>query len=124
MFSVAVATGTGKHLADIPPQDLPKAGKMNLIATALVIMDIVIPKLSIAILLVRLLSPKRAITATMITLALIGIALGISLVAITFLQCSPVAGQWNPEKYHPKCWDPKVIIDYSFAGGGKRVQPR
>lgn len=124
MLSVAVKYGTGKHVTDIQPSDLPKAAHMNLVATALLIMNIVVPKLSVALLLVRLLSPRRLVAALLISLALLGVVFGLLVVAVTFAQCTPMAGAWNPIKYHPTCWNPKILTDLSFLGGGKCSKSR
>ena len=119
MISVTVSAGTGQHLTDIRLSELPWTIHSNLIATVLLVMTIVIPKLSVAVLLVRLLDARKLAATVLIGLAVIGIALGITVTVITFAQCKPVAGNWNPVLYHPKCLSPDVLVDVSYVGGGE-----
>jgi hypothetical protein len=48
---------------------------------------------------------------------------GIGGVIVTLVQCSPVAGQWDPERYHPTCWDPSVMVDCLIPWAGVFASP-
>lgn len=104
-------------MTDIPLQQVPAAIYFNVVATSVGIFSIVIPRLSVAILLVRLFEPRRQISAGLIFLALLGVIFAVITVIIIFVQCSPVPGQWNQDKYHPTCWSPFVLINESIFAG-------
>lgn len=71
MVSVAVATGTGKHLDEIPPQKRATAIRINLAENCVSLFSFTVPKLAIALLLVRILGLLRGATVTLIGLAVI-----------------------------------------------------
>lgn len=73
MLNDAVATGTGTHVWNTGPTDLPQAAHMNLISSALLIMNIVLPRLSVVLFLVHLLNPSRIMAALLLPSATIGI---------------------------------------------------
>ncbi|KAI9666747.1 MAG: hypothetical protein M1831_001522 [Alyxoria varia] len=70
-ISLAVASGTGKSIEDIPPQDIPYAIKINTIANAISIMSFPLPKIAIAIMLTRILSLNKITTCLFIVPAVI-----------------------------------------------------
>lgn len=115
MVTVAVSYG----IDDVSQSSLAIAGHTNLVASALGILSIVIPKLAVAILLVRLLNPTRTTTVTLIGSSVIAIVLGILVVIVTFAQCKPTASLWDPNLLQERvCWNPNVLVDISFVGGG------
>ena len=71
MISVAVATGTGKHLDDIPPQKRKTAIRINLAENCVSLFSFTVPKLAIGLLLVRILGLLKGATVTLIGLAVI-----------------------------------------------------
>lgn len=93
--------------------------KLSIIAGAINPSTIWLPKISVALLLSRLLQPKPWTKVMLIVPSVVGfVAGGIGSALITFLQCNPVAGQWDPERYHPTCWDPSVMVDYNIPWAG------
>lgn len=46
------------------------------------------------------------------------VAGGIGGAIVTVLRCDPVAGQWDLERYHPTCWDPKFVVDLYMPWAG------
>ena len=77
-----------------------------------------LPKLAVALLLARVFTPQRAMNIVFITLASIQILFGVVVIIITFVQCNPIPGQWDPARFHPKCWSPEVQINSSIGLGG------
>ncbi|KAF3399319.1 hypothetical protein DPV78_006275 [Talaromyces pinophilus] len=101
------------------PSDLENttvyALKLSLISGAINPNTIWLPKISVALLLSRLLQPKPWTKLMLIVPSVVGfVGGGIGSALITFLQCNPIAGQWDPERYHPTCWDPSVMVDYNI----------
>ncbi|EEA22011.1 conserved hypothetical protein [Talaromyces marneffei ATCC 18224] len=104
------------HIADATDDynaALSNSLKLSLIAAALVPNAMWLPKISVALLLTRLLQPGPWTKGMLIVPSIIGfIGGGICSAIVTFVQCNPVAGQWEPERYHPTCWDPSVMVDF------------
>ncbi|KAI9655665.1 MAG: hypothetical protein M1831_004817 [Alyxoria varia] len=117
LYTLALETGTGQHIHDLSPTEQVTAIKINLIATGLCIMDWSIPKISIAILLDRILCPRPLMKTVLYSLAGVSFSLAIVTTIITFVHCQPVAGNWNPERYDPMCWSPDVLTNVSIAVG-------
>uniref|UniRef100_A0A093V2B8 Rhodopsin domain-containing protein n=1 Tax=Talaromyces marneffei PM1 TaxID=1077442 RepID=A0A093V2B8_TALMA len=97
--------------------DLPFALKLALISVSLGINALFLPKISVALLLTRLLRPSRWAKFTLISTSILAFILGVVGVILTFVQCNPIPGQWNPERYHPTCWDPSIQENYSYFVG-------
>ncbi|KAJ5610341.1 hypothetical protein N7510_007060 [Penicillium lagena] len=98
-------------------EHLPVALKLDLIASALAIIALMIPKISIALLLVRILNPSRPMKIFILSTSILALVMGVIAVIIEFVQCDPIPGQWDPDRYHPTCWSPNVQMDYSYFVG-------
>ena len=70
LISMAVASGTGRRMESIAKADLPYAIKINTIANAISIITFTLPKIAIALLLVRILSLSKITVAFFIGLAI------------------------------------------------------
>ncbi|EED16297.1 conserved hypothetical protein [Talaromyces stipitatus ATCC 10500] len=89
------------------------AHKLSFIAAALVPNAAWLPKISVALLLSRLLHPRAVVKAILIVSSIVGSAAGgIGSAFLMFIQCSPISGQWDRERIHPKCWNPRVMVNY------------
>lgn len=117
--TISTSFGTGKHLATLSSHDAMRAIKFNTISNPFGVMAFCVPKVAVALLLVRLMGPghKRKWFPYAIT--------GIMLIAGTlsaiflFVQCQPVAALWDPEiEATAHCWDPNVLTDYTYFVGG------
>lgn len=100
-------------------EHLPVALKLDLIASALAIIALMIPKISIALLLNRILNPNRPMKIFILSTSIVALVMGVIAVIIEFVQCDPVPGQWDPERYHPTCWSANIQMDYSYVVGCK-----
>ncbi|KAH8689461.1 hypothetical protein BGW36DRAFT_401821 [Talaromyces proteolyticus] len=96
---------------------LPDALRLNLIATGISIIALMVPKISIALLLTRILNSTRVMKWLIISISVLALVMGVIAVIIEFEQCDPVPGQWDPERYHPKCWPASVQMNYSYFVG-------
>lgn len=86
-------------------------------------LSIALPKLSIGILIIRIFRPKRWLKASIMTLCVIlNITAAVGFV-ITFVQCDPAAGQWNPFE-HPQTrfWKRAVQIVYACTVSGTHLE--
>ena len=57
--TISIAYGTGRHLAALSLGNAVQAIKMNSISTAFGVMAFCVPKIAVALLLVRLMGPKH-----------------------------------------------------------------
>ena len=101
------------------PETVPTAAFRVIFTDAWAFFSIALPKLAIGILIVRVFRPQRWLKASIITLCVALNILAMVGFIITFLQCSPVAGQWDPFKYpRTRCWNRAVQIIYSCTVSG------
>ncbi|MCJ1398245.1 hypothetical protein MMC11_001442 [Xylographa trunciseda] len=116
--TISTAYGIGRHLAALSPENAIQAIKMESISSAFGVMAFCIPKIAVALLLVRLMGPKHRgkwflyfITGT-VTIA------GVLSIIFLFVQCQPVAALWDPAvAAMATCWDPSVLTDYTYFVG-------
>jgi hypothetical protein len=107
----------GKHLADIPPNDLVQALKLLYIADFFAILACVWSKTSFAVTLLRVMQKpwqKRFLWFLIITMNIAMVLTGI----LNFAQCSPVSHLWD-FSIPAKCWDPNVQDNLALFSCGK-----
>jgi len=102
------------------PQTVPPATFWALFTDSWSFLSVTLPKIGVAILLIRIFRPRPLVRRAMLSMAI-----GLNIVCfvgfvICFVQCNPVAGQWDPFR-HPDthCWPRNVQIDYSIVGSCK-----
>ena len=118
-YQLALSTARNSTAADLPGT-YPTPVFWALFTDAWAFLSICIPKLGVALLLSRMLRPKRWLKITMITYCIVLVILAIVGFIITFTQCDPVAGQWNPWKYPGvKCWNRNIQLEYAITVSGK-----
>ncbi|KAL8748001.1 MAG: hypothetical protein Q9190_000213 [Brigantiaea leucoxantha] len=116
LSTVAVDFGNGRHAYYLGIEKTSKAIRMNTIAFIPGICALAWPKLSVAVLLMRLLNPskyQRWFLYFLTTTCTIALTLCCILL---WTQCTPAAGLWDPS-LHPKCWKPSVEINYTLFAG-------
>ncbi|KAL9640461.1 MAG: hypothetical protein Q9164_000280 [Protoblastenia rupestris] len=100
-------------------ETVPTAAFWVIFVDAWAFLSIALPKLGVGLLLIRLFRPQRWLKVSIITLC---VALNISAIVgfiITFIQCDPAPGQWNPFQYpKTRCWKRAIQIIYSCTVGG------
>jgi hypothetical protein len=104
------------------PQTVPSATFWSLFTDSWAFLSVTLPKVGVAFLLVRIFRPQPWLRATIMSMAIGLFVVCIGGFIICFVQCSPVAGQWDPYK-HPdtKCWPRDVQIIYSLFGSCKYI---
>ena len=111
--------GTGRHLATLPPQDAMEAIRLSFITDPFGIMAFCIPKVAVALLLVRIMAPVRR--GRWFLYAMTGgvMVAGILDVIFLFVQCRPVTALWDPiVAATATCWKPSILVDYGYFLGG------
>ena len=121
MVTFQLALSATRHIdpANLP-QTVPTAVFWSLFTDSWAFLSVTLPKVGVAILLVRIFRPRPWVRATIMSMALGLFVVCIGGFIICFVQCNPVAGQWDPYQ-HPgtRCWPRNVQIDYSLLGSCK-----
>ncbi|KAJ5084028.1 hypothetical protein NUU61_008607 [Penicillium alfredii] len=93
------------------PALIASAAFWALFTSAWSYLTIALPKLGVGILICRLFRPQRWLRAAILTFCIVLSILAICVIIVSFKQCHPVAGQWNPFA-HPdvRCWNPKIQL--------------
>lgn len=126
MFDI-VRAGTFQKALD-STQQITTANLMGTVPTAAfwvifhdawAFFSIGLPKLGVGILIIRIFRPQPWLRVSIMTLCVTLNVLAIVGFIITFAQCQPAAGQWDPFK-HPEttCWKRNIQIIYSCTVGG------
>ncbi|KXG47449.1 uncharacterized protein PGRI_013190 [Penicillium griseofulvum] len=113
VFQVALNAAKDLDATNLPVT-VPKAAFWAIMSNNWSFLSIELPKVCIAILLVRLFRP-----ALWLRIVIWGLCVTINVLAvvgfiITWVMCNPVAAQWNPYKYPTaKCWPRSIQITYA-----------
>ncbi|KAF2269979.1 integral membrane protein [Lojkania enalia] len=108
--------GLGKHDASLRPDQMINVLKWMWLANTPGLLVSIVARISIAVLLVRLFGGVHEWLKWFL-IVVTGICTILTLVILpcTYLQTTPVSGNWNP--FLPaKRWDPKIYIDLAFLG--------
>ncbi|KAL2795456.1 hypothetical protein BJX66DRAFT_337015 [Aspergillus keveii] len=104
------------------PQTLPSAAFWVVFVDSWAYLSIGIPKLGIALMVCRIFRPRRSARLFVMTATIIlNILASIGLI-LSYVQCSPAAGQFDRWKYpETRCWDSRIHLIYacvvsSFSG--------
>lgn len=101
------------------PETVPTAAFWVIFTDAWAFLSIALPKLGIGILIIRLFRPQRWLKVSIMALCVALNILAIVGFIITFVQCDPAAGQWNPFRYpQTRCWNRAVQIIYACTVSG------
>ncbi|KAK0706041.1 hypothetical protein B0T26DRAFT_625829, partial [Lasiosphaeria miniovina] len=121
VVTMEVHYGVGKHAAYIAPPDLIKAVEWIWISAPFSTMSACFGKISIALLIMRMINRNRAFSAFLWTLIVLLFLINLFLTVITFAQCTPVTWLWdqlNPfAGYQGSCWDPNIQKNYGYFQG-------
>ena len=118
IVEVGVKAGNGRHPYYLGPQETSKAIRWSTIAFIPGVLSFTVPKISVAILLARLLNPTKRQKIFMYSLSIVVNIGGCIAVALLWQQCKPSSGLWDPT-VAATCWSPDVLIDYTIAHGGR-----
>ncbi|MCJ1394984.1 hypothetical protein MMC18_007865 [Xylographa bjoerkii] len=111
----AVMLGNGRH-----PYYLGPATSMAIKASAIAfipgIIAFSIPKIAVACLLIRLMSPSRLQKRILLSLSISCVLIASLCAIFIWVQCTPSSGLWDPT-VNATCWNPSVLINYSIFAG-------
>lgn len=101
------------------PETVPTAAFWVIFTDAWAFFSIALPKLGVGILIIRLFRPQRWLKFSIMSLCVaLNILAAVGFI-ITFVQCNPAAGQWDPYKYpQTRCWNRTVQIIYACSVSG------
>lgn len=114
-----VLVGYGQHLYYLSDGDIIEALKWNYLATPLLVFSLAASKISICLLLIRVLEKtndkfKRWFPYAVIVIL---VAVAVPSAAYTLGQCQPVRKLWNPAT-PGHCQDPSIFVKFGYANGG------
>ncbi len=125
LSTASVSAGIGRHPYYLSSQETSQAIRLNSIAFVPGMLSLAIPKLAVACLLERLLSPKHGQKwrrPVLFTLSISCVVIAVLCSIMFWAQCRPAAGLWNL-LLKERCWNPSVYIDLAFFASGNSVHP-
>lgn len=114
LVSKAVSSGIARHQYYLSLAELSDAIKWQAIAEPIGIIAPCVPRIVIAMLLIKILTPSLIFVVYLWSLNLMLLALSITCSVVVFVQCTPVSAQWTRIGV---CWNPKVLANVSIAQG-------
>ncbi len=117
---VAVDAGNGRHLYYLSPSQTSNAIKWNTIAFIPGVMSFSVPKLGVAVLLMRLLNPSKIQQYIIYSLSCACVIISALCAVFLWRQCQPSAGLWNPA-LKPVCWKPSILVNFAIFAGCKLI---
>ncbi|KAK1995614.1 hypothetical protein LX36DRAFT_581988 [Colletotrichum falcatum] len=119
-FSISgVHYGTGRHHADIPHDDIPKALERWWWCYLFYCLSMVVSKMSIAYFLMRITTQKVHKWVVYIAM-LFTVVSGIIFFFVTLFQCQPVSFFWNKDQAG-SCVNPDIVIGLAYAYSASSV---
>jgi hypothetical protein len=119
MFTVYSAHGGSRHTYYLSPHDLQLAIKYNYIANVLIVIPLCTGKVSVALLIKRLLPPGAQYQRWFLHFVSASLSIIITFVVIIILcQCRPVSSLWDPS-VKKSCWDPDIVGNWNLFAGSK-----
>lgn len=118
LLSQAVSYGYGKHLWEIePPSGAVHALYYATVAQSLAVLTFAMPKLAIVALLERLLGLRLRTRVLFWSMAISLVIFCLALSASWYAQCTPRAHQWDRMNVQGTCWNPAILLNYSYFVG-------
>ncbi|KAI9882289.1 MAG: hypothetical protein M1823_005967 [Watsoniomyces obsoletus] len=118
LTTVIAAKGGFRHLYYLDPNEIPLLLKLNWIAQPIAIFAFATSKMSIAILILRVMGTslwRRWLLYFVIFSSFVVAAVGS---VLTFVQCKPSRALWTPSLAGTaKCWNPAVQTRYAVFNG-------
>lgn len=113
-----VLAGYGQHLYYLSQHQLVEAVKWNYLATPLLVCSLAASKISICLLLLRVLERIQAKFKRPFLYAVIAILAIIAVLSAGYClgQCQPVSKLWNPT-VPGHCKDPRIFVKLGYANG-------
>jgi len=117
--SYAATFGAGGRLKDVArnPQDLSEALYWSNVANTIGLLGDAFPKIAVALLANRVLTPRRLMQRVNLALPIILLILIVVVIIILWVRCQPVAHGWDPFNVPGSCWSPDVLNDLDLFVG-------
>lgn len=107
-----------RHLYDLTPQQQSKAVEINWITQPWVIFGFATGKISVALLILRIIGPKAFWRSWTLYFCMVTVFIFNTVdCIITFTQCNPPKALWTPSLVtsgDAKCWNPHIQSDYAI----------
>ena len=117
--TISTHYGIGRHLATLPSQDTMEAIRLVTITDPFSIMAFCIPKVAVALLLVRIMTPVQRGRWFLYFMTGGVMIAGILNCIFLFVQCEPVTALWDPiVAATATCWKASVLVNYGYFLGG------
>ncbi|KAL8940608.1 MAG: hypothetical protein Q9216_002721 [Gyalolechia sp. 2 TL-2023] len=116
LFTEDVRLGMGQHAQDLDPAKLVPIVRLNFIANPFGIMAYSLPNISVAIVLNRIIAPRRTVRITIYAVSIAQSIIAAISCVLLFAQCTPSEYLWNPT-VEATCMPPSVITGYSYFVG-------
>ncbi|KAK3320367.1 hypothetical protein B0T19DRAFT_468682 [Cercophora scortea] len=121
VVTMEVHYGVGSHTVHIPPPHLIKAVEWIWISAPFSTMSACFGKISIALLILRMINRNKAYTIFLWALIILLFMVNLLLTVVTFAQCTPVPWLWDQldpaASYKGSCWDPSIQKNYGYFQG-------
>lgn len=118
LLFVCIATpevyyGTGRHVYYLNAHQRVMAVKLNWVTQAFHIMSTCFGKISIVILMLRIIGNSKRQAWFLYSIISALFAISVICVAFIFAQCTPASALWDPAVVG-KCWSPVVQQNYGY----------
>jgi hypothetical protein len=121
LFTVSAAHGGSRHTYYLSPHEMQLAIKYNYIANVLIVVPLCTGKISVALLIQRLLAPGAKYQRWFLYFVSTSLSIVITFVIIVILcQCRPVESLWD-SNITGSCWDPDIVGNWNFFAGSKSI---
>lgn len=118
MLTKLIDIGGMRHLFYLTPDERIEAGKWSWISQPFVIMGFATGKISVGLLLLRVVWETAYWRKWMIIFAIVSaFIITVINIVLTFAQCSPPEALWNPAMIaegKAKCWPPSVQTNFAI----------
>ena len=111
--------GYGRHIYYLNIAQVIRAGKLLFISELLANLVICVVKISVALFLLRIGGLRRWLKVSLYATIVLLVSSTSAFVVILFVQCRPIAGNWNPMiKRTAKCLSTSALTDVSYCSAG------
>ena len=109
--------GMARHLYYLSPKEITESLKLDWISHAFAISATGLGKIAFSVFLLRIIPKSKPWMRRFLhgSNALL-VAINMPLIILTYVQCDPVAGLWEPN-IGAKCWNPHIQDSYALFQG-------
>lgn len=118
MITVSVHRGLGQHVYYLTSEARNSAISLAIISNPLGFLASAWPNISVAISLNRILIPLPWQVAILYGIPILQCTVALVCSILTYIQCTPLAGRWDPTLPH-KCLPGNAILGLIYFNGGK-----